>query len=79
MKLDKTRYHELLHTLNIFLEMAETHLLDHHVGKLYKDEIGGICMSISNLYGKVAIDSDEKFRKPPIPKPPVKRPIYPKI
>ncbi len=60
-KLDEFHYHELLHATNMIMEICEEHLLNHHVGHLYENEIGDICQRLSNLYGKICIDSDEKF------------------
>jgi hypothetical protein len=43
------------------MEICEEHLLNHHLGKLYSDEVGEICWKLSQLYGRVTLDSDKKF------------------
>ena len=61
MKPDKYHYHELLHTINIIREMCIDHLIDHHAGKLYENDILPIQNMLHDLYQKVSNDSDELF------------------
>lgn len=62
MKLDKYHYHELLHTINIIREMCGDHLINHHAGMFYKEDVEEIQSKLSCLYDKVSSDSDDKFK-----------------
>ena len=61
VKLDKFHYHEFLHTISIILDMTEDHLMNHHVGPNYTDQIQEIQQKLCELSSSVCKDSDEIF------------------
>jgi len=58
-KLDKYHYHEFIHATSIVREMIDSHLLGHHLGEKYSEDLAAIDDLLINLYNKVSNDSDE--------------------
>lgn len=62
MKIDKYHYHEFIHACSIVCDMIEDHLIGHHVGDKYKNDLEKAQLLIYNAYNVASSDSDKLFK-----------------